>query len=114
MYNCICCNKYIHKIKNIEKDGDLLKLEVTNDNNIGNLDCFQLIVNRNIDCDDLEKPLALYVSVNGIKAILRNKYSLPIYSDKLPCRKKYYGYYVEEGCNHYIIFQNTPYCKCNA
>lgn len=39
---------------------------------------------------------------------LCNKYSLPIYTNRLKPRKRYFGAYVAEGATPYVILFNTP------
>lgn len=47
-------------------------------------------------------------NVNGTAVNLLNKYSLPIYTNRLKPRKRYFGAYVAEGATPYVILFNTP------
>lgn len=86
-----------------------LNMTVTNDGNISSLDYFYLVLARNPYRVITGDPVPYTVTVNGVAVNLLNKYSLPIYSNRLSMRKTYVGSYVvpEEG-DPYVILWNTP------
>ncbi len=109
------CNNKIHFVQSVNVTDANVVLTVSKSTNISSLDCFELIVCKNVGENVTGAPLPVQIIVNGTAIALLNKYSLPILSDKLPCRKKYFGAYVAEGtATPYIILFNTPCCKCNA
>lgn len=109
------CNNNIHYVQNVTITENNVSLTVNNSNNISSLDCFELIVCKNIGANVTGAPLPVQVVINGTAVNLLNKYSLPVLSDKLPCRCRYIGAYVAEGTTTpYVILFNTPKCKCNA
>lgn len=86
-----------------------LILSVTNDGNISSLDPFYLVLARNPYGVISGDPVPLQVTINGTNVNLLNKYSLPIYSNRLSMRRLYVGSYVvpDEG-DPYVILWNTP------
>jgi hypothetical protein len=89
-------------------------LTVSNSTNISSLDCF----NFSAGCQSISDvvtgtPLPVQIIVNGVAISLLNKYSLPILSNRVPCRSR--GAYVAvDGVTPYVILFDTPYRKCNA
>ena len=78
-----------------------LVMTITNPGNISSLQPFELVLARN--------PYSVITGDPGENVNLLNKYSLPIYSNRLSMRKNYYGAYVvpSEG-DPYVILWNTP------
>lgn len=86
-----------------------LVMTVTNSGNISSLEYFELVMTRNPYSVITGDPVPFEVTVNGTNVPLYNKYSLPIYSNRLNMRKRYYGSYVApEGGDAYVILWNTP------
>lgn len=86
-----------------------LVMTITNPGNISNLQPFELILARNPYSVITGDPVPFNVTVNGAQVPLLNKYSLPIYSNRLNMRKRYFGaYVVPEGGDPYVILWNTP------
>lgn len=111
----MCNCNIIHYVQNVTVTDANVALTVTHSTNISSLDCFDIVVNKNIGANVVGAPLPVQVIVNGTAVTLLNKYSLPVLSDKLPCRNKYCGaYVVPESGTPYVILFNTPRCKCNA
>jgi hypothetical protein len=52
-------------------------------------------------------PLPFTITVNGVSNPLYDKYGLPIKSDSLCVRRRYFGAYVNDGTNKYVILWNT-------
>ena len=86
-----------------------LVMTVTNSGNISSLEYFELVMTRNPYSVITGDPIPFQVTVNGTNVDLYNKYSLPIYTNRLNMRKRYYGSYVapEDG-EPYVILWNTP------
>lgn len=86
-----------------------LVMTITNPGNISSLQPFELVLARNPYSVITGDPVPFQVTVNGENVTLLNKYSLPIYSNRLSMRKNYYGAYVvpSEG-DPYVILWNTP------
>jgi len=86
-----------------------LVMTITNPGNISNLQPFELVLARNPYNVITGDPVPFQVTVNGTNVALLNKYSLPIYSNRLAMRKRYYGaYVVPEDGDPYVILWNTP------
>lgn len=86
-----------------------LVMTITNAGNISNLQPFELILARNPYSVITGDPVPFKVTVNDTQVALLNKYSLPIYSNRLNMRKRYFGaYVVPEGGDPYVILWNTP------
>ena len=86
-----------------------LVMTVTNSGNISSLEYFELVMTRNPYNVITGDPVPFQVTVNGTNVNLLNKYSLPIYSNRLNMRKRYYGSYVApETGDPYVILWNTP------
>ena len=102
------CNPNVHKVISMTSDG---VLTVTNPNNISNFDNFILIMCVNPNSVITGAPVNLSITVNGATYALKNRYGLPISSDRLMPRRRYFGnYIVPEGGPAYVILLDTP---CN-
>lgn len=88
-----------------------LVMTVTNDGNISSLDPFYLVLAKNPYAVISGDPVPYQITINGTAVNLLNKYSLPIYSNRLSMRRPrpYVGSYVvpEEG-DPYVILWDTP------
>ena len=102
----MACNCNLHKATNLTTAG---LLTVTNSNNIANLTPFELVLCLNPNSVITGAPVNYTITVNGVTAALLNKVGLPISTDHLQSRKRYYGYYVvpTSGDPH-VILLNTP------
>ena len=113
------CNPNFHKVTNLTSVGEDTQtgvlMTVTNSTNISNLDNFELVLCVNPSTVVTGAPVPYTLTVNSESVALVNKYSLPIYTDRLKTRKKYYGaYVVPSGGDPYVILFNTPDCPCMA
>lgn len=110
---CNCNN--VHKVQTATVSGSNLVLAVTNSTNISSLDCFKLLVCKNIGATVTTAPIPVQITINGTAVALNNKYGVQIYSNELPCRKMYCGSYVVPSTGSpYVILFNTPSCKCDV
>ena len=102
------CNPNVHKVTSMTAEG---VLTVTNPNNISNYDPFILIMCVNPNNVITGAPVDLTVAINGATYALKNRYGLPISSDRLTPRRRYFGNYIApEGGAAYVILLDTP---CN-
>lgn len=107
--NCNCnCNPNVHKVTSMTAAG---VLTVTNPNNISNFDPFILIMCVNPNNVITGAPVNLTMVINGATVELHNRYGLPISSDHIKSRCRYFGnYIVPDGGTPYVILLDTP---CN-
>lgn len=104
------CNTF-HKSTALTVTGDNLVMTVTNSTNLSNLDNFELVMCQNPSTVVTTAPIPIQITINGTAVTLLNKYSLPIYSNRLCSRKKYYGAYVVPTTGSpFVILWNTPDC----
>ncbi len=109
------CNPNFHKTLTLTQTATNLVATVSNGTNISSLDYFELVLCQNPSSVITGEPLPYQVNVNGTNVSLLNKYSLPIYSDRLRMRKRYYGSYVVPATGTpYVILWNTPDCPAYA
>lgn len=108
----ICeCSPRFHKATTLTAGADSVEMTITNPNNISSLDDFELVLCTNPDNVVTGAPLPYTITINGTAGVpLRNKYNLPIYTNRLRTRKKYYGSYVVDGTDTWVILWNTPNC----
>jgi hypothetical protein len=105
------CNPYFHKVTSLTASDTAVEMTITNSTNISSLDCFELVLCVCPSSVVTGEPLPYTVNVNGTAIPLLNKYSLPIYTNRLQTRKRYCGAYVApEGGSPYVILFNTPDC----
>ena len=110
MCNCQMCSN-IHYVTAITDNTTSIDLTVTNPTDVGNLDNFVLIRNKNVSVPTA--PVPVTVNINGTAVALNNKYGLQIQSKRLP-RRAVGAYVVPATGDPYVILLTTPYCKCNA
>lgn len=106
---CNCFN--FHRVTGLAAGEGQVTMTISNGTNISSLDPFELVLCLNPNTVVTGAPVPYKITVNGSEADLLNKYSLPIYTDRLRMRKRYYGSYVApaEG-TPYVILWNTPNC----
>ena len=109
------CNPNFHKTLSLTQSGGNLVATLSNGTNISSLDYFELVVCQNPSNVITGNPLPYKLVVNGAEVSLLNKYALPIYSDRLKTRKRYFGSYVVPATGEpYVILWNTPNCPWYA
>lgn len=109
------CNPNFHKTLTLTQTATNLVATVSNGTNVSSLDYFELVLCQNPNAVITGDPLPYQINVNGTNVSLLNKYSLPIYSDRLKPRKRYFGSYVApETGTPYVILWNTPECPIYA
>lgn len=114
MENCLCnCNPYFHKVTALEQVGGEtptgVNMIITNNTNIGDLAYFELVLTVNPNTVVTGTPLPYTLTINGETAKLFNNVGLPIYTNRLNMRKRYYGRYVVPSTGDpYVILLNTP------
>ena len=104
------CNPYFHKVTALTASDTAVEMTVTNSTNISNLDYFELVLCVCPSSVVTGEPLPYTININGTAVPLLNKYSLPINTNRLHTRKRYYGAYVEgaTAADTYVILWNTP------
>lgn len=111
-YNCRPC---FHKVTSLTATDTAVEMTITNNTNISSLDDFDLVLCVNPNSIVTAAPLPFTLTINGTAGIpLNNKYNLPILSNRLCSRKRYYGSYVAETDTPYVILWNTPCDKAYA
>lgn len=103
------CNPNFHKTLSLTQTATNLVATLSNSTNISNLDYFEVVLCQCPNTVITGEPLPYQFTVNGTPVNVLNKYSLPIYSDRLKPRKRYYGSYVTPATGDpYVILWNTP------
>lgn len=109
------CNPNFHKVTALTQGSSSIEMTLTNSTNISSLDYFELVLCVNPKTVVTGSALPYTATINGTAGIpVYNKYSLPIYSNRLHTRKRYFGSYVVNGSSSYIILWNTPDCPMYA
>lgn len=106
-FGCLPCQ---HKVTSLTATDNTVNMTVTNSTNISSLDKFELVLCVNPSTVVTGSPLPFTITINGSTAQLYNKYHLPIYSNRLCPRKRYYGAYVNNGTDAWVVLFNTPDC----
>lgn len=109
------CKNNTHCLERVTVTDTNVALTVTNSTNISSLEDFCLRIS---DCKNVSDvvtgvPLPVQIIVNGTAVSLLNKYSLPVFSNRVPRRAKG-AYVVPPSGTPYVILFTTPRCKCNA
>lgn len=106
------CNIDNHKTTGLTAAG---VLTVTNPNNIANLDNFNLCLTINPNTVITGAPVDYTITVNGTAVALKNRFGLPISTDRLKMRRLYEGCYVVPATGApYVILLDTPCNKAYA
>ena len=105
-----CCNPHFHKVTQLTASEDAVNMTVTNNTNVSSLDYFELVLCVNPKTVVTGAPLPYTLTLNGTAYPLLNKYALPIKSNRLCTRKRYYGSFVSSASGQYVILWNTPDC----
>ena len=109
-----CCNTF-HKSTALAVTDENLVITVTNSTNISDLEDFELVLCQKPSTVVTTAPIPVQITINGTAVSLLNKYSLPIYSNRLCVRRKYCGSYVVPTTGDpYVILWNTPDCSIFA
>lgn len=103
------CNPYFHKVTSLTASDTAVEMTITNNTNISSFDCFELVLCQSPSSVVTGEPLPFTINVNGTAVNLLNRYSLPIFTNRLRPRKKYIGAYVVPTTGDpYVILFNTP------
>lgn len=106
------CNSDNHKTTALTADG---VMSITNSNNIANLDDFNLCLTINPNTVITGAPVDYTITVNGTAVALKNRFGLPISTDRLRMRTVYEGCYVVPATGDpYVILLDTPCNKAYA
>lgn len=109
---CQCNNN--HYLEAVAATTTNVVLTVSNATNISSLEPFNIITgNRRISETVTGAPLPVQVTVNGTAVDLRNRFALPILSNRVPQRSKG-TYVVPTTGDPYVILYTTPFNRANA
>ncbi len=106
---CNCTNNDYHRVTNVSVTDTNVVLTVTNPNNIGNLENFNLVCCKPISSLVTAEPLPVQIVLNGETATdVKNSYGLPLMSNVVPwgCTK---GKYITDGTETYVILKTPCY-----
>lgn len=78
-------------------------LTVTNPNNIGNFDCFSLVLTICPNSVITGATVPYTVTINGTAVPIWDRWGYPITSDRLCTRKCYVGRYIESDTPHITL-----------
>lgn len=110
---CNTC-RFNHRIETVAATTTNVVLTVTNDTNISSLEPFNLIAGcQPISTAVTGAPLPVQVTINGAAVDLRNKYALPVLSNRVP-RRSLGTYVVPTTGDPYVILHTTPINRANA
>lgn len=87
-------------------------LTVTDSNNIGNLERFNLICKKPISELVTTAPLPVQININGVVANVKNSFGLPLMSNVVPYGLTYGRFVVEgegETATSYVILKTPCY-----
>lgn len=105
------CRHFEHKVTDLTVTDTAVNMTITNNTNVSDLDCFELILCVNPNNSVTGAPLPYTITINGAAVPLYNRYALQVYTNRLRSRKRYYGAYVAtDGATPYVILFNTPDC----
>lgn len=91
---------YIHTTTALSTAG---LLTVTNATNVGNFECFRLILTINPDSVITTAPAEYTITINGTAVPILDKWGYPITTDRLSTRTCYKGRYVESETPHLTL-----------
>lgn len=94
------CNCNIHKTTALSTAG---LLTVTNPNNVGNFDCFKLILTICPNSVITGAAVPYTVTINGTAVPIVDRWGYPITSDRLFTRVCYVGRYIENDTPHVTL-----------
>ena len=80
---CNCSNDF-HRVTNVSVTTDNVVLTVTNPNNIGNGETFNIICCKPISSLVTSDPLPVQATINGVAVALKNAFGLPLMSNVVP------------------------------
>lgn len=102
------CN--FHRVTEVTVSDTNVVLTVTDSNNIGSLERFNLICKKPISALITGSPLPVQINVNGVTANVKNSFGLPLMSNVVPWGLTYGRYVLDETGEtptSYVIL-NTP------
>lgn len=103
---------YYHRVTDVTVNDTNVILTVTDSNNIGSLERFNLICKKPISALVTGTPLAVQINVNGVVANVKNAFGLPLMSNVVPWGLTCGRYVVEgegETATSYVILKTPCY-----
>lgn len=109
---CNCNNNY-HRAVNVTYSGTNVAIEFTNTNDIGTKEPFNIVVCKPVSSLVTGAPVPVVTTINGVANIpLRDRYGLPLMSNKVP-RGKTCGTYIVNDTGEtpdiYVILKTPCY-----
>jgi len=105
------CNT--HRTVNVTYSGTNVALELTNSTDIGTKEPFNIVVCKPVSSLVTGSPVPVVTSINGVDNIpLRDRYGLPLMSNKVPRGKTCGTYVVDDSTSTtdiYVILQTPCY-----
>ena len=108
MCNCNCSNDY-HRVTNVAVTATNVVLTVTNPNNIGAMETFNLVCKKPVSSLVTTEPLPVQIILNGEQSIdVKNAYGLPLMSNVVPwgCTP---GKLIVDGTETYLWLKSPCY-----
>lgn len=95
------CNNDTHRVLTVTYSGTEVVLTATNTTNIGSLEKFNLICCKPVSSVVTGDPVPVFITVNGNNVPLKNRFALPLMSNRVP-----YGL----TCGRYVVdtVSSTP------
>ena len=109
MCNCNCNNNDFHRVTNVAVTATNVVLTVTNPNNIGNMETFNLVCCKPVSSVVTSEPLPVQVVLNGDTVTeVKNAYGLPLMSNVVPygCTK---GKFIVNDTESYVWLKTPCY-----
>lgn len=78
-------------------------LTVTNATNVGDFECFRLVLTISPDSVITTAPVAFTITINGTAVPILDKWGYPITTDRLFARNCYKGRYIESETPHLTL-----------
>ena len=107
------CNCNFHRAVNVTYSGTNVAIEFTNSTDIGSKEPFNIVVCKPVSSLVTGAPVPVVTNINGVANIpLRDRYGLPLMSNKVP-RGKTCGTYIVndtgETSDVYVILKTPCY-----
>lgn len=108
----LCCDPYFHKVTAATDMQDAVELTTTNSTNIAHGDCYKLKLCATLSTVVTGGPVPVNIVVNGTPVVLKNRWGVPIKSNEFTVGKVYYGAYMNDGTENYVMLNNNPTSSC--
>ena len=109
MCNCNCDNDF-HRVTAVNVTATNVVLTLTNPNNIGSKEAFNLICCKPVSSLITGEPLPVQATINGVAVDLKNSIGLPLMSNVVPwgCTKGTYVVDTSGTADETYVILKTP------